>query len=152
MAGQAVREAGDRSLASYLAGYQGMVRADDAAEAAAWLASAVETAPRSLSGAASSWLSALYAEAAARIGDRRAALASLDQGTKALSGPRSGHREAWMYEFDQGSLAMRTGFCLVALGQSAEALTAFDNALGLLPAGRERRYAEFRWGWLPLTS
>ena len=146
LADDAAREAGDRRLASYLAGYQGLARTHDLASATAWLAGAVEGAPRSLSGVAASWLSALHAEAAARSGDQRAAKSSLSQATEQLSGCRAGQKQAWMYDFDEGGLAMRAGSCHVALGDHRLAVAAFRDALMLLPPGHERRRAEIHLG------
>jgi hypothetical protein len=51
-----------------------------------------------------------------------------------------------MYDFDEGSLAVHAGTCLLTVGQPDSAAAAFTDALSLLPASCERRGAEIQVG------
>jgi hypothetical protein len=51
-----------------------------------------------------------------------------------------------MYDFDEGSLAVHAGTCLLTVGRPESAAAAFSDALRLLPASCERRGAEIQVG------
>lgn len=51
-----------------------------------------------------------------------------------------------MYDFDEGSLAVHAGTCLLTVGQPESAAAAFTDALRLLPSSCERRGAEIQVG------
>jgi hypothetical protein len=51
-----------------------------------------------------------------------------------------------MYDFDEGSLAVHAGTCLLTVGRPDSAAGAFTDALRLLPATCERRGAEIQTG------
>lgn len=87
----------------------------------------------------------LTADARARVGRHRDALAALDIARSLLAG-RDSRRDEWMYDFDEGSLAVHAGTCLLTVGRPESAAAAFTEALRLLPACCERRGAEIRVG------
>jgi hypothetical protein len=90
-------------------------------------------------------LTVLTADALARVGRSREALAELDAAWSLLA-VQDGRTDEWMYDFDEGSLAIHTGTCLPTLGRPESATTAFTDALRLLPASCERRGAEIQVG------
>src|SRR5207249_1697565 len=55
-------------------------------------------------------------------------------------------REEWMYDFDRTSLAGHRGQCHLRLGQSAQAIAAFNDGLDELPPGHDRRRAQLGLG------
>lgn len=87
----------------------------------------------------------LTADALARVGRSREALAELDAAWSLLA-VQDGRTDEWMYDFDEGSLAIHTGTCLLTLGRPESAATAFTDALRLLPASCARRGAEISGG------
>ncbi|HSV65230.1 MAG TPA: helix-turn-helix domain-containing protein [Mycobacteriales bacterium] len=143
----AADESGDTGLRSYILGYRGLVaRAYGQSETAlGFLDQARQTAARSVSDPTRSWLAVLAADALARVDRRHEAVAALDDARSLLAG-RADRTDAWMYEFDEGSLAVHAGTCLLALGRSQGAVEAFSDALRLLPASCERRGAEIQVG------
>ena len=146
-AGLAAQESTNTGLRSYLLGYQGLVaRAQGQPDAALGLFDqAKQTAPRSASDRTRSWLMVLTADALARVGRAREALAALDDARSLLAGQDS-HTDEWMYDFDEGSLAVHAGTCLLTVGRPDSAAGAFTDALRLLPASCERRGAEIQTG------
>jgi len=145
---QAVGEAGDTGLGSYLQGYQALIatQTNSPRAAAEHLAYAVDTAPRSLSGTTRSWLAILNAEAMAHIGQTKAASRAIVEAQELLTQPRPDGADPWMYDFDQGSLAAHSGRCHLALEQPMRAIEAFTEALRLLPPGCDRRKARIQLG------
>ncbi|MGH3936775.1 MAG: hypothetical protein ACRDS1_17635, partial [Pseudonocardiaceae bacterium] len=69
----------------------------------------------------------------------------LDAARSLLAGQDS-RTDEWMYDFDEGSLAIHAGTCLLTLGRPESAVVAFNDALRLLPASCERRGAEIQLG------
>src|SRR5262249_1158085 len=55
-------------------------------------------------------------------------------------------RDEWMYDFDEGSLAVHAGTCLLTIGRPESAAASFTHALRLLPTTCERRGAEIQIG------
>jgi tetratricopeptide (TPR) repeat protein len=146
-AGLAAEESSNTGLRSYLLGYQGLVaRAQGRPEAALGLFDqARQTAERCASDPTRSWLAVLRADALARVGRPRDALAALDTARSLLAGQDSRNDE-WMYHFDEGSLAVHAGTCLLTVGRPENAALAFTDALRLLPTSCERRGAEIQVG------
>ncbi|MGH3771567.1 MAG: helix-turn-helix domain-containing protein [Pseudonocardiaceae bacterium] len=146
-AGLAVDESSHAGLRSYILGYQGRVaRAQGRPELALGLFDeARQTAGWSVSDPTRSWLTVLAADALARVGRRREALAALDTARSLLAGQDS-RRDEWMYDFDEGSLAIHAGTCLLTVRQPESAAAAFTDALRLVPPSCERRGAEIRVG------
>jgi tetratricopeptide (TPR) repeat protein len=144
---QAADESRDAGLRSYILGYQGLVaRAQGQSDSAlGFFDQARETAQRSVSDSTRSWLTVLAADALARIGHHREALAALDTAQSLLAG-QDGRTDEWMYDFDEGSLAVHAGACLLTVGRPENAAAAFTDALRLLPASCERRGAEIQVG------
>jgi tetratricopeptide (TPR) repeat protein len=147
-AAQAVSEAGDAGLGSYLKGYQGLVAAqlDDVRGANDHLREAVETAPRSLSGITRAWLMTLQAQAFAHAGQTEAATRAVHDAQNYLTESRAPGADPWMYDFDQGGLAAHSGVCYLAVNQPDQAVDAFTQALRLLPPSCDRRGAKIRIG------
>jgi hypothetical protein len=103
------------------------------------LSQARETAQRSAS-------DVLTTDALARVGRGREALAALDTARSLLAG-QDGRIDEWMYDFDEGSLAVHAGTCLLTVGRPESAAAAFTDAMRLVPACCERRGAvQFRYG------
>ncbi|MGH3766462.1 MAG: hypothetical protein ACRDS0_30255 [Pseudonocardiaceae bacterium] len=146
-AGLAADESSNNGLRSYILGYQGLVaRAQGRAESAlGFLDQARQTAPRSVADSTRSWLTVLTADALARVGRSCEALAALDAARSLLAG-QDGQTDEWMYDFDEGSLAVHAGTCLLTVGRPVSAAAAFTDALRLLPASCERRGAEIQVG------
>jgi tetratricopeptide (TPR) repeat protein/DNA-binding XRE family transcriptional regulator len=146
-AGLAAKESTNTGLRSYLLGYQGLVaRAQGRPDSALGLFDqAHQTAQRSASDRTRSWLTVLTADALARVGRAREALATLDDARSLLAGQDS-RTDEWMYDFDEGSLAVHAGTCLLTVGRPDSAAGAFTDALRLLPASCERRGAEIQTG------
>jgi tetratricopeptide (TPR) repeat protein len=143
----AADESGDAGLRSYILGYQGLVaRSRGRSESALGLLDeARETAAHSVSDPTRSWLTVLAADALARVGRGREAVAALDEAHSLLAG-HDDSTDAWMYEFDEGGLATHAGACLLTVGQPDDAAAAFSQALRLLPPSCERRGAEIQVG------
>ncbi|MGH4002261.1 MAG: helix-turn-helix domain-containing protein [Pseudonocardiaceae bacterium] len=146
-AGLAADESSNTGLRSYILGYQGLVaRAQGRPESAlGFFDQARQTAQRSVADSTRSWLTVLAADALARVGRRREALAALDAARSLLAGQDS-RRDEWMYDFDEGGLAVHAGTCLLTVGRPESAAAAFTDALRLLPASCERRGAEIQLG------
>ncbi len=146
-AGLAAKESSDTGLRSYILGYQGLVaRAQGSPDSALeFFDQARQTAQRSASDSTRSWLTVLAADALARVGRSRDALATLEAARSLLAGQDS-RTDEWMYDFDEGSLAVHAGTCLLTVGRPESAAAAFTEALRLLPAGCERRGAEIQVG------
>ncbi|MGH3328546.1 MAG: hypothetical protein ACRDPT_12255 [Streptomycetales bacterium] len=145
-ASDAVTEAGDAGLRSYIRAYQGMVAAEreGPGAAAGYLASARQGAPRSLSRITRAWLVALHATALGHLGEARSAMRCLGQAQDDLDHASTDDRDPWMYDFDNAALAIRRGQCCLALGRPHRAVIAFEEALGGLPEPCARRGAEVR--------
>ncbi|MGH3985601.1 MAG: helix-turn-helix domain-containing protein [Pseudonocardiaceae bacterium] len=143
----AAAESSNTGLRSYILGYQGLVaRAQGRPESAlGFFDEARQTAQRSASNPTRSWLTVLTADALARVGRSREALATLDTSRSLLAGQDSWTDE-WMYDFDEGGLAVHAGTCLLTVGRPESAAAAFTDALRLLPASCERRGAEIQVG------
>lgn len=90
-------------------------------------------------------MTALAADALAQVGRPREALATLDTARSLLAGQDS-RRDEWMYDFDEGSLAIHAGTCLLTVGRPESAVVAFTDALRLVPPSCERRGAEIQVG------
>ncbi|MGH3721182.1 MAG: tetratricopeptide repeat protein [Pseudonocardiaceae bacterium] len=146
-AGLAVDESSNACLRSYILGYQGLVaRGQGRPESALGLFDkARQTAGRSVADPTRSWLTVLAADTLARVGRPRGALAALDTARSLLAGQDS-RRDEWMYDFDEGSLAIHAGTCLLTVGRPESAAAAFTDALRLVPPSCERRGAEIRVG------
>ena len=146
-AGLAAAESSNTGLRSYLLGYQGLIaRAQGRPDAAlGFFDQARQSAQRSVSDPTRSWLTVLAADALARVGRSREALAALDAARSLLAGQDS-RTDEWMYDFDEGSLAVHAGTCLLTVGRPESAAVAFTDALGLLPSSCERRGAEIQVG------
>ncbi len=146
-AGLTVDESSNTGLRSYILGYQGLVaRAQGRPEAAlGFLDEARQSAERSAADPTRSWLTVLAADALARVGRSREALAALDTARSLLAGQDS-RTDEWMYDFDAGGLAVHAGTCLLTVGRPESAAAAFTDALRLLPACCERRGAEIQVG------
>jgi tetratricopeptide (TPR) repeat protein len=143
----AAKESANTGLRSYLLGYQGLVtraqgRPDSALD---FFDQAQQTARRSASEQTRSWLTVLTADALAGVGRAGEALAALDD-ARSLLAAQDGRTDEWMYDFDQGSLAVHAGTCLLNVARPDSAAEAFIDALGLLPASCERRGAEIQTG------
>jgi tetratricopeptide (TPR) repeat protein len=140
-------ESSNTGLRSYILGYQGLVaRTQGHLESAlGFFDQARQTAQRSVSNPTLSWLTVLTADALARVGRSREALAELDAALSLLSGQDS-RTDGWMYDFDEGSLAVHAGTCLLTVGRPESATAAFTDALRLLPVSCERRGAEILVG------
>ncbi|SNS47856.1 Helix-turn-helix domain-containing protein [Streptosporangium subroseum] len=139
----ALGEAGDRGLRSYISAYRAVTadaagRADEAVRHAS---TALDTADRSVTRVTKSWLHAVNATARAHAGDSRTALAELGQAHGALE-QAGGERDEWMYDFDHERLLGYEGNCLLELGQYAQAARSFEHALRGAPATCVRRRAE----------
>jgi tetratricopeptide (TPR) repeat protein len=143
----AVDESSNAGLRSYILGYQGLVaRAQSQPEVAlGFLDEARQTAERSAADPTRSWLTVLTADALARVGRSREALAALDTARSLLAGQDS-RTDEWMYDFDEGSLTVHAGTCLLTVGRPESAAAAFTDALRLVPACCERRGAEIQLG------
>jgi tetratricopeptide (TPR) repeat protein len=143
----AAKESSNPGLRSYILGYQGLVaRAQGCPEAAlGFCDERRQTAQRSASAPTLSWLTVLTADALARVGRSREALAALDTARSLLAG-RDSRTDEWMYDFDEGGLAVHAGTCLLTVGRPESAAAAFTEALRLLPACCERRGAEIQVG------
>lgn len=143
----AADESGDAGLRSYILGYQGLVaRTQGQLDAALGLfEQARQTAQRSVADSTRSWLTVLVADALARVGHHREALAALDTAQSLLAGQDS-RTDEWMYHFDEGSLAVHAGTCLLTVGRPEKAAVAFTEALRLVPVSCERRGAEIQVG------
>ncbi len=143
----AADESSNPGLRSYLLGYEGLVaRAQGRPESAlGFFDEARQTAQRSSSDSTRSWLTVLTADALARVGRSREALIALDAAQSLLAGQDS-RTDEWMYDFDEGSLAVHAGTCLLTVGRPESAAAAFTDALRLLPASCERRGAEIQVG------
>ena len=143
----AADESSNIGLRSYILGYQGLVaRAQGQPESAlGFFDKARQTAERSAADPTRSWLTVLTADALARVGRSREALATLDAARSLLAGQDS-RTDEWMYDFDEGSLAIHAGTCLLTVGRPESAAAAFTDALRLLPASCERRGAEIQVG------
>jgi tetratricopeptide (TPR) repeat protein/DNA-binding XRE family transcriptional regulator len=143
----AADESSNIGLRSYILGYQGLVaRAQGRPEAALeFLDEARQSAERSAADPTRSWLTVLAADALARVGRSREALAALDAARSLLAGQDS-RTDEWMYDFDEGSLAVHAGTCLLTVGRAESAAAAFTDALRLLPASCQRRGAEIQVG------
>ncbi|GAA4205010.1 hypothetical protein GCM10022252_64860 [Streptosporangium oxazolinicum] len=139
----ALGEAGDRGLRSYVRAYRS-VTADAAGwadEAVLHASAALDIAGRSVTRVTKSWLHAVSATAHAHAGDSRTALAELDRANGALE--RAGdERDEWMYDFDRERLLGYEGDCLLELGRYAQAARSFEDAIGGVPATCVRRRAE----------
>lgn len=146
-AGRAGDESTNTGLQAYILGYQGLVaRAQGRPDAAlAFFDQAQLTAQRSVSDPTQAWLTVLTADALARVGRSREALATLDDARTLLAGQDS-RTDEWMYNFDEGSLAVHAGTCLLTVGRPESAAAAFTDALRLLPTSCERRGAEIQVG------
>ncbi len=83
-----------------------------------------QTAQRSASDPTRSWLTVLAADALARVGRSREALATLDAARSQMAG-----QDEWMYDFDEGSLALNAGTCLLTVWRPENATAAFIDAL-----------------------
>jgi tetratricopeptide (TPR) repeat protein len=129
-AGLASKESANTGLGSYILGYQGLVaRAQGRPDSAlGFFDQARQTAQRSASDPTRSWLTVLTADALARVGRSREALAALDDARTLLAG-QDNRTDEWMYDFDEGSLAVHAGTCLLAVGQPESAAAAFTDAL-----------------------
>ncbi|MEU6741907.1 helix-turn-helix domain-containing protein [Streptosporangium sandarakinum] len=139
----ALKEAGDGGLLSYVSAYQA-VTADAAGrpdEAVHHAAMAVDTAKRSVAHTTRSWLHAVHATARVHTGDGRTALTELGQAHKALE-RAGGESDEWMYDFDHERLMGYEGNCHLELGRYAQAVRSFEQALGGVPATCVRRRAE----------
>ncbi|PZS23737.1 MAG: hypothetical protein DLM61_23605 [Pseudonocardiales bacterium] len=143
----AADESSNTGLRSYILGYQGLVaRAQGRPDSAlGFFDEARQTVQRSASDPTRSWLTVLTADALARVGRSREALAALDTARSLLAGQDS-RADEWMYDFDEGSLAVHAGTCLLTVGRPESAAVAFTDALRLLPASCERRGAEIQVG------
>lgn len=143
----AADESSNTGLRSYILGYQGLVaRAQGQPESALeFFDQARQSAQRSVSNPTRSWLTVLTADALARVGRSREALAELDAARSILAGQDS-RTDEWMYDFDEGSLAIHAGTCLLTVERPESAAAAFTDALRLLPASCERRGAEIQVG------
>ena len=140
---EALAEAGDTGLRSYISAYRA-VTADAAGrsdEAVGHASAALNMANRSVARITKSWLHAVKATAHVHAGDSRTALAELDQAHTAL-GRAGDERDEWMYDFDHERLLGYEGDCLLALGRHAQAARSFEQALGGVPATCVRRRAE----------
>jgi transcriptional regulator with XRE-family HTH domain len=146
-AAAAAKESSNIGLRSYILGYQGLVAQaqNRPASALGLVDEARQTAQGSVADPTRSWLTALAADALARVGRSREALAALDTARSLLAGQDS-RTDEWMYDFDEGDLAIHAGTCLLTVGQPESAAAAFTDALHLLPASCERRGAEIQLG------
>ena len=92
-------ESSNTGLRSYILGYQGLVaRTQGHLESAlGFFDQARQTAQRSVSNPTLSWLTVLTADALARVGRSREALAELDAALSLLSGQDS-RTDEWMYD------------------------------------------------------
>jgi len=146
-AGLAAEEASDTGLRSYILGYQGLVaRAQGRPESALeFFDQARQSAQRCVSDSTRSWLTVLTADALARVGRGGEALAALDAARSVLAGQDS-RTDEWMYDFDEGSLAVHAGTCLLTVGRPESAAAAFTDALRSVPPSCERRGAEIQVG------
>jgi tetratricopeptide (TPR) repeat protein/DNA-binding XRE family transcriptional regulator len=143
----AADESSNTGLRSYILGYQGLVAGAQGhpESALGFLDQARQTAQRSITDPTRSWLTVLTADALARVGRSREALAELDVARSLVAG-QDGRTDEWMYDFDEGSLAVHAGTCLLTVGRPESAAAAFTDALRLLPASCERRGAEIQVG------
>ncbi|MGH3437377.1 MAG: helix-turn-helix domain-containing protein [Sciscionella sp.] len=143
----AADESTNIGLRSYILGYQGLVaRAQSQPDSALeFMDQARQTAQQSVSDPTQSWLTVLTADALARVGRCHEALAALDTARSLLAG-QDNRTDEWMYDFDEGSLALHAGTCLLVVGRPDDAAAAFTDALRLLPASCERRGAEIQLG------
>jgi tetratricopeptide (TPR) repeat protein len=143
----AADESSNIGLRSYILGYLGLVtRAQGRPDSAlGFFDQARQTVQRSVSDSTRSWLTVLTADALARVGRSSEALAALDNARSLLAGQDS-RTDEWMYDFDEGSLAVHAGTCLLTVGRPESAAVAFTDALRLLPASCERRSAEIQVG------
>jgi tetratricopeptide (TPR) repeat protein len=146
-AGLAAKESSDTGLRSYILGYQGLVaRAQGRPDSAlGFFDQARQTAQWSASDHTRSWLTVLTADALARVGRSREALAALDA-ARSLLADQDNRTDEWMYDFDEGSFAVHAGTCLLTAGRPECAAVAFTDALRLLPPSCERRGAEIQLG------
>lgn len=146
-ASSAAAESTNIGLRSYILGYRGLVaRAQGRPELALeFFDEARDTAQRSVSDSTRSWLTVMAADALARLGRGSEALTALDVARSVLAG-RDSRRDEWMYDFDEGSLAVHAGTCLLTVDRPESAGEAFTEALRLLPATCERRGAEIQMG------
>lgn len=90
-------------------------------------------------------MTVLTADALARVGRSREAVAALEVARSLLAG-RDSRTDEWMYDFDEGGFAVYEGGCLLAVGRPESAAAAFTEALRLLPPCCERRGAEIQVG------
>ncbi|MGH4011220.1 MAG: helix-turn-helix domain-containing protein [Pseudonocardiaceae bacterium] len=143
----AADESTSTGLRSYILGYQGLVaRAQGRPDSAlGFFDQARQTAQRTVSDPTRSWLTVLTADALARVGRSREALAALDTARSLLAG-QDNRTDEWMYDFDEGSLAVHAGTCLLTVGRPESAAAAFTDALRLVPTSCERRGAEIQVG------
>ena len=146
-AGLAAAESSNTGLRSYLLGYQGLIaRAQGRPDSALGF---FDQARQSAGGLflipTRSWLTVLAADALAQVGRSREALAALDAARSLLAGQDS-RTDEWMYNFNEGSLAVHAGTCLLTVGRPESAAVAFTDALRLLPSSCERRGAEIQVG------
>lgn len=136
-------EAGDSGLRAYVRAYQA-VTADAMGrteEAVSHSSAALDAACRSAGPVTKAWLHAVHATARAHAGDSPTALAQLGQAHDALGRAR-GDRDEWMYDFDHERLLGYEGNCLLELGRYGDAVQAFTQAMGGVPATCVRRRAE----------
>jgi tetratricopeptide (TPR) repeat protein/DNA-binding XRE family transcriptional regulator len=143
----AADESSNTGLRSYILGYQGLVaRAQGRPESALrFFDEARLSAHRSACDSTRSWLTVLTADALARVDRSREALTALDTSRSLLAG-RDSRADEWMYDFNEGSLAVHAGTCLLALGRPKSAAAELTDALRLLPVSCERRGAEIQVG------
>jgi tetratricopeptide (TPR) repeat protein len=134
----AVDESSNTGLRSYILGYQGLVaRAQGWPDSAlGFLDEARRSAERSAADPTRSWLTVLTADALARVGRSREALAALDTARSLLAG-QDGRTDEWTYDFDAGSLAVHVGTCLLTVGRP-ESAAARRSKLGWRPHGWRR--------------
>ncbi len=141
MADSLLAEAGNPALAGYVTGYRVLAAdADGSRTEAADLAEIARARiPATASKLLRSWLAAISANALALTGGDREAVELLDQAQDLFDAAEES--EAWMYDFDRGSLAAFQGQCLLRLGRPDEAVAAFAASLTGLPDECERRRA-----------
>ena len=140
MAGDLFTESGNPALAAYITGYRAL--AAEAwglgREAVHQAEAARDRAPAGTSQLVRSWLSAVGADALALTGDR-CALNLLGEACGHLEAAQG--KEEWMYDFDHSALAAYRGQCHLRLGQTREAMGAFEAGLTSLPPSCDRRGA-----------
>jgi tetratricopeptide (TPR) repeat protein len=153
MAADLLTESANPSLLSYVTAYRAL-----AADASGQDKEAVrhaEAARRQASATTSdltwSWLCAVGAKIAPLTGDRGDALELLGLACDHFERANGRGKEAWMYEFDQTSLAGYRGQCHLRVGQPREAAAAFESGLTDRSLSCDRRRARLTLGLAEAT-